>query len=374
MTSEVRPRSRAFRRIGHRRGARAVLALLAAFAVGCSPAPSPPPPPSGSPTGEAPAETASPSPWATATHTSTATPRPRPTVVPGRHGDGDCLAGRPGTIIGTSGNDTIRGTAKAEHICGLGGDDEIIGGGGQDKIFGGPGDDHLVGGSQADALYGQDGDDVLEGRNDVRVGRRDYGVDELYGDWSLGCGACDDSGDDVLKGGTHSMGERMVAGPGNDVLIPTVDRTYGHQLNGGDGKDVVVEVNYSTGANTDVVDLNGEYDASLPLGTYCVTKVQLRFPRPGDKVKRGYGELSCGIPWGDRLEGLNRVLPVTGTLRENGDVEVESKLVNDLAKVKVTQWRAATKVQASFAEDVCLCDPLTDNPYEMLGYPYDYSF
>lgn len=295
-------------------------------------------------------------------------------MTPGRHGDGNCRKGVPGTIVGTDGNDTIRGTAKADHICGLGGDDTVIGGGGRDKIFGGQGNDHLIGGSQGDALYGQDGHDVLEGRNDVRVGDRDYGVDRLYGDWSLGCGGCDDSGDDVLKGGTSSMGEHMVAGPGNDVLMPTADRTYGHQLDAGEGKDVVVDVNFSTGANTDIVDLNGEYDASIPLGTACVTKVQLKFPKPG-KVERGYGEVSCSIPWSEKLPGfMDKVLPVSGTLRENGDVEVDSKLVNGLAQVKVTQWREMTKVQATFAEDMCLCDPLTDNPYEWVGLPYDYSF
>lgn len=64
-------------------------------------------------------------------------------------------------LVGTEGDDVIRGTGKPEVVCGLGGDDVILGGGGGDVIDGGPG---------ADRLLGQGGDDVLLARD----GRRDF--------------------------------------------------------------------------------------------------------------------------------------------------------------------------------------------------------
>jgi Ca2+-binding RTX toxin-like protein len=62
-----------------------------------------------------------------------------------------------GTIIGTSGNNTLTGTANGELIYGLGGDDVINGQGGNDSLYGGDGDDTLDGGSGDDTLDGGTG-------------------------------------------------------------------------------------------------------------------------------------------------------------------------------------------------------------------------
>ena len=56
------------------------------------------------------------------------------------------------TIVGTAGNDVLRGTAGADFLCGRGGDDTIRGRGGDDVLVGGAGDDRL---------FGEAGDDVL---------------------------------------------------------------------------------------------------------------------------------------------------------------------------------------------------------------------
>lgn len=73
---------------------------------------------------------------------------------------------------GTSSDDTLFGTSKADTISGRGGDDTIVGGKGNDKldggkgndtIYGGDGNDKLVGGSGNDTIYGGTGNDKIDG-------------------------------------------------------------------------------------------------------------------------------------------------------------------------------------------------------------------
>jgi hypothetical protein len=71
--------------------------------------------------------------------------------------------GRPATIVGGSGNDTLNGTRGADVIAGLGGSDVVDGRGGRDRICGGAGNDVLVGGDGDDRLYGDIGKDLLIG-------------------------------------------------------------------------------------------------------------------------------------------------------------------------------------------------------------------
>jgi Ca2+-binding RTX toxin-like protein len=97
--------------------------------------------------------------------------------------------GRTATIVGTSGNDHLKGTAKPDVIVGLGGNDRLSGRDGDDRICGGPGDDRIRGGKGRDRLYGDDGRDRL-----------------------AGC-----SGPDLLKGGNGP--DRLRGGPGRDKLV-----------------------------------------------------------------------------------------------------------------------------------------------------------
>ncbi|MGH8970314.1 MAG: choice-of-anchor Q domain-containing protein [Actinomycetes bacterium] len=66
-------------------------------------------------------------------------------------------------IVGTAGDDEIRGTSGPDVIVGLGGHDEIRGRGGADRICGGTGRDELRGGDGNDRLFGQQGRDKLRG-------------------------------------------------------------------------------------------------------------------------------------------------------------------------------------------------------------------
>ena len=67
---------------------------------------------------------------------------------------GETCQGLVATIVGTDGNDQLRGTPGDDVIVGLAGNDVIRGEGGNDVICGGPGND---------VLFGDAGDDTLDG-------------------------------------------------------------------------------------------------------------------------------------------------------------------------------------------------------------------
>ncbi|MBU1226724.1 MAG: L,D-transpeptidase family protein [Actinobacteria bacterium] len=117
--------------------------------------------------------------------------------------------GKPATIWGTSGNDTLTGTpgddvisgrGGGDIISGRGGDDVICGGPGADEIHGGGGNDLLIGGGGADVVIGGAGDDVLVGNYGPDLLEGGGGADRLSGgdgsDTLRG-----DGGDDILGGG-----------------------------------------------------------------------------------------------------------------------------------------------------------------------------
>jgi hypothetical protein len=94
---------------------------------------------------------------------------------------GQRCGGRVPTIVGTTGDDRIRGTKQADVIVGLTGRDIISGRGGRDRICGNRGRDHLHGGRGADRLAGNRNNDTLAGgprRNNLLggLGKRDYCV------------------------------------------------------------------------------------------------------------------------------------------------------------------------------------------------------
>lgn len=81
-------------------------------------------------------------------------------------------AGYVATRVGTSGADTLHGTAGDDIITGLGGNDLLYGDGGDDVLCGASGDDQLFGQADRDLLSGGLGDDVLDGgsERDVCIG------------------------------------------------------------------------------------------------------------------------------------------------------------------------------------------------------------
>ncbi|MFT7474058.1 MAG: hypothetical protein ACI81L_000974 [Verrucomicrobiales bacterium] len=122
--------------------------------------------------------------------------------------------GRAATIIGTSGNDQLRGTPA--------GDDKIVGGGGADQLLGGPGSDHILGGLGPDLIIGGTGPDRINGQ---------HGNDELHGN----------QGNDIIRGGRHQdvlFGQggfdTLTGGDGNDRIEGGVGADT---ISGGNGVD-----------------------------------------------------------------------------------------------------------------------------------------
>lgn len=99
--------------------------------------------------------------------------------------------GQPATIVGTMGNDKIKGTPKADVIVAKGGNDVIDGGGGKDLICAGGGADKVRGGVGADWINGGYGDDRINGYK---------GNDRLFGANGRDIVAGGD-GDDLVNGG-----------------------------------------------------------------------------------------------------------------------------------------------------------------------------
>ena len=100
---------------------------------------------------------------------------------------GAALAASP-PIIGTNGDDRIKGTSRAEEISGLKGNDEITEGLGADTVYGNAGADNLIGyggDTSMDSFRGGAGNDTIQSR-DVPVAkdrvRCGSGVDRVYAD------------------------------------------------------------------------------------------------------------------------------------------------------------------------------------------------
>jgi Ca2+-binding RTX toxin-like protein len=93
-------------------------------------------------------------------------------------------------VVGTAGNDTLRGATTDDVLYGMAGEDGATGGAGADGIWGGSGNDHLkggkgddllVGGFGADRMNGGAGDDVLLSRSDAGEMTPAQGGDRVYG-------------------------------------------------------------------------------------------------------------------------------------------------------------------------------------------------
>lgn len=136
------------------------------------------------------------------------------TASPARSVPPATCIGQPATIVGTDGDDVLKGTTGPDVVSlgdgndrfnDKGGDDIVCGGPGADYLWGSDGDDRLYGEAGADTIYGVLGDDLLDGGLDN---------DELW----------DDSVPFPLRGGDGA--DDLLGGDGNDQL----------HLSGGDGK------------------------------------------------------------------------------------------------------------------------------------------
>lgn len=178
---------------------------------------------------------------------ATATPAPLPT----------CQA-QPATIVGTPGDDVLRGTEKRDVIVALGGDDVIRGGAGDDVLCGGAGDDRIL---------GQDGGDLMLG---------DEGRDRV----------------DAGKAHTGPQVNTLVGGPGRDQLVGSPGRKH----------DVV---DYSTDPGPVRVDLTGRSNHRAT--TDVVRRVEVVIGSNGDDHIRVGAQAVMAMGGSDRVHGTGLV-------------------------------------------------------------------
>ena len=134
-------------------------------------------------------------------------------------------------IVGTPGQDTLRGTSGRDMIIGYGGDDTIDAGGGDDCVAGGAGNDRL------DLGQGNDVGDGGSGSDDVGAGQGNDVVHLGSGNDAVGAGPGNDllygeDGDDTVDGGDGL--DNLLGGSGDDTLTGGSDND---RLDGGLGTD-----------------------------------------------------------------------------------------------------------------------------------------
>lgn len=140
-----------------------------------------------------------------------------------------CL-GKTANVVGTTGDDVLRGSPGADVIVGLGGEDVIRGLGAKDRICGGAGDDRLIGGDGNDVMSGGSGEDWLAGGGQLfdRVSFIDASGPVRV---DLAAGIALGEGTDSLNGIPNAQGSRF-----DDVLIGDDDL---NDLYGEGGNDVL---------------------------------------------------------------------------------------------------------------------------------------
>lgn len=145
------------------------------------------------------------------------------TLVSVAHAGGRRCQGKAPTIVGSHGDDVLRGTKRVDVIVGRGGNDRILGRAGQDVICAGGGDDLVRGGRGSDLVRGGAGSDEIHlehgaeacdtCNNLIQAGQGGSGNDEITADRGHLVGG---AGTDRLIGGPFD--DSFTGGPGDDFM------------------------------------------------------------------------------------------------------------------------------------------------------------
>jgi Ca2+-binding RTX toxin-like protein len=194
--------------------------------------------------------------------------------------------GRRAEIVGTDGNDVLRGTPERDVIYGGGGGDEIFGslgndllcgGLGDDLVHGGRGNDEVDGGAGTDRAVGDLGDDkVMGGTGDADEAAGSLGIDTINGG----------SGEFDLVHGDYGY-DRMDGGPGAGDIA-----SFATKVAGGKGAGVWVSLqrHKARGDGHDRLfrfeDVEGSAFRDTLLGSKSANRIN---GGPGDDTLRGGG-------------------------------------------------------------------------------------
>lgn len=244
--------------------------------------------------------------------------------------------------VGTSENDTLKGSSIDNVLSGLAGNDTLSGGDGSDTLNGGADDDKLDGGLGADTLVGGSGDDtyIVDDAGDVVTEGAGGGSDTIQTTARIytlqanvetlvytgkttftGTGNADDniliggaandklyggSGSDSLSGGTGNGSDLLDGGLGGDIMV------------GGGGNDTYIVDNVS-----DVVTeaARGGIDTvQVSLSTYLLAAEFENLTSVGSSALDGTGNGLANILTGGDLDDILHALSGNDTLYgNNGD-------------------------------------------------------
>jgi Ca2+-binding RTX toxin-like protein len=170
---------------------------------------------------------------------------------PGSQIDASSYTSGPVTIIGSSGNDTLKGGSGNDLILAGSGSDQVNGGAGNDFISGGSGADVLSGDGGDDTIFGGSGRDVIDGGDNADLLLGGSGRDSIDGV----------DGADTLYGGGGA--DNLAGGIGNDSLngLPRDD-----SFNDVVGRDTIIGGNRPEGRPAPVSVLGQPaIEAEVPL-------------------------------------------------------------------------------------------------------------
>lgn len=194
--------------------------------------------------------------------------------------------GRQAEIVGTDGNDVLRGTPERDVIFAGGGDDQIFGSLGNDLLCGGPGDDLVHGGRGNDEVDGGPGTDRAVG---------DLGDDKVTGGTGDSDEAAGSLGIDMINGGPGDFDlvhgdygyDRMDGGPGAGDIASFATKVAGGK---GSGVWVSLAAHKARGDGHDrlfrLEDLEGSAFRDTLIGSKGPNRIN---GGPGDDTLRGGG-------------------------------------------------------------------------------------
>jgi len=261
-------------------------------------------------------------------------------VIRGSSGDEELVGGAGNDFVdGGGGNDVLRGDEGDDAVAGGAGNDLVLGGAGNDTLDGEAGDDNVRGEDGSDVVSGGAGADTLSGGNDAGVDTLDYSdrttpvrvsLDGINDDGASGEGDNAVPGFEIVQGGADD--DVLIGGAGDEALFGNDGNDElaggdgGDDLSGGPGVDAVTYVARSAPVFVNLAE--GGNDGTPGEGDYVLEDVEKVVGGSGDDVLLGDGRSNVlvGGPGNDRISGAEGDDTLAG---EEGNDELSGDVGND---------------------------------------------